>query len=127
MGTVYIVTDGEYSSYHIEAVFSTRDAAQKFIDARQCTRDVEIEEYELDVGDQTGPLTVLCMDRQGESWGHHTIESRRPITCHNLDHWLGRDVLRVHVATGDHAQAIKVANEIRGQLIATEVWNVVDA
>lgn len=51
MSKVYIVTEGEYSDYHIEAVFSTRENAEKFIAARDTAYylgDYEIEELDLD-------------------------------------------------------------------------------
>ena len=34
MSKVYIVTDGEYSDYHIESCFSTKKKAQEYIDER---------------------------------------------------------------------------------------------
>ena len=52
MAKVYIVTEGCYSDYHIEACFSTKREAQKFIDnAKQVENfwhEPIIEEWELD-------------------------------------------------------------------------------
>lgn len=52
MAKVYIVTEGCYSDYHIEACFSTKKEAQKYIDnAKQVEKFWEeptIEEWELD-------------------------------------------------------------------------------
>lgn len=47
---VYVVTSGEYSSYGIDAIFSTRELAQKFIDDSNYNKysAVNIEEWELD-------------------------------------------------------------------------------
>jgi hypothetical protein len=42
---VYIVTDGCYSDYMIEKVFSNREAAEEYKEWRQLTND--IEEYEI--------------------------------------------------------------------------------
>lgn len=45
---VFIVTSGSYSDYHIEAVFSTKEKAEEYIN-NQCDDDVnDIEEYEMD-------------------------------------------------------------------------------
>ncbi len=44
MTTLYVVTDGEYSGYHIEAVFSDRPSAEAFINLGEG----QIEEWELD-------------------------------------------------------------------------------
>lgn len=45
---VFIVTSGSYSDYRIEAVFSTKEKAQEYIQ-NACVDDVnDIEEYEMD-------------------------------------------------------------------------------
>lgn len=48
--TLYVVTSGEYSSYQIHAVFSTREKAERYTSELQKTphSDAEIEEYALD-------------------------------------------------------------------------------
>lgn len=43
---VYIVTSGEYSDYHVRAVFSTKKKANEYI--QQYGTDCRIEEYDLD-------------------------------------------------------------------------------
>ena len=51
MTSVFLVSAGEYSDYHIYGVFSTRENAQAYIDSphtRFYGNDPEIEEYELD-------------------------------------------------------------------------------
>ena len=53
MTMVYIVTNGEYSDYHIEAVFSTRENAEKFIACRMPENgyfdgSYQINEFTLD-------------------------------------------------------------------------------
>lgn len=51
MGKVYIVTEGEYSDYRIEACFSTKKKAQEYIkNAKQVNHNYypEIEEWDLD-------------------------------------------------------------------------------
>lgn len=44
---IYIVTSGEYSDYHIKAVFSTRKKAKEFI--QHNGTDCKIQEFALDV------------------------------------------------------------------------------
>ena len=46
MEKVYIVTSGEYSDYHIDAVFSTRKKAEEYVDAHGS--DYRVEEYPVD-------------------------------------------------------------------------------
>ena len=51
MSKVYIVTEGEYSYYHIEKVFSTREKAELYIAAHQTSgysNDYQIEEFDID-------------------------------------------------------------------------------
>ncbi len=54
MAKVYIVTEGRYSDYYIEACFSIKEKAQDFIDnARKVENfwdEPEIEEWDLDGG-----------------------------------------------------------------------------
>ena len=47
---VYIVTEGEYSDYHIEEVFSTREKAESYIALHNTSSYgyYQIEEYEID-------------------------------------------------------------------------------
>lgn len=47
---VYVVAEGDYSAYHIEAVFPTKKQARNYIinHANDYFRDYQIEEYELD-------------------------------------------------------------------------------
>ena len=49
MTTIYLVTSGEYSSYGIDGVYSTREKAQAHVDAITGTyHTAEVEEHELD-------------------------------------------------------------------------------
>jgi len=54
MTQVYVVTRGDYSDYHIEEIFSTREKAQTYIDLINNKHNFygrvndDIEEYELD-------------------------------------------------------------------------------
>jgi hypothetical protein len=45
MKTIYILTEGEYSDYHIIATYSTRELAEE---AQKHCPNSDIEEYELD-------------------------------------------------------------------------------
>ena len=51
MQKVYVITRGEYSDYHIEKIFSTREAAEKYCAADTYKYDEPmIEEYYLEDG-----------------------------------------------------------------------------
>lgn len=48
MDKVFIVTSGCYSDYMIEAVFSTHENAEEYIDSKQYPSEFRIEEYRID-------------------------------------------------------------------------------
>jgi hypothetical protein len=70
MTTLYVVTSGTYSDYHIEGVFSTRELAEKWIDEVRVKRGTsywynahnDIEEYELDkfVEETSAYVYTIC-------------------------------------------------------------------
>jgi hypothetical protein len=47
--TVYVVTAGSYSDYHIEAVFSSEEKAQAYIGNAPDSTDYAVNEYKVDV------------------------------------------------------------------------------
>lgn len=47
MAKIFIVTSGEYSDYHIDAAFSTREKTEEYVDIYG--PDYMIKEYEVDV------------------------------------------------------------------------------
>ena len=126
---VFVVTQGEYSSYRIVAVFSTEDKAKEFVAniGQTSTYDgPDIETFEIDPPNVWGYVTSLYMDRDGKSWGGTTRRVHLPQTSHRIVSE-GR-ALYVEIATSEqkasahYDQAVKVANEIRTQLIATMQW-----
>lgn len=56
MNTVYLVSEGSYDDYHVVAVFSTREKAQVFIEAREQLDEHadfnEIVEFEVDANER---------------------------------------------------------------------------
>lgn len=57
---VYIVTQGDYSDYHIEQVFSTREKAQEYIDHTGYDNSW-IEEYDVDEEVPRGTFLYLVV------------------------------------------------------------------
>lgn len=45
---IYIVTEGSYSDYHIEACFSTKEKAREYIKRGQFWEEPDIEEWTID-------------------------------------------------------------------------------
>jgi hypothetical protein len=60
MATIYVVTAGAYSDYHIAGVFSSKEKAAKFCPlATDDGREARIEEYELDKPDESNVPQVV--------------------------------------------------------------------
>lgn len=135
--TVYIVTEGSYSDYHIIAVFDSAKKAQDFIDAY--VPGGEIEKFELNP----------CELELREGWKYYCVEMERDGSAHvrtdgALDYikeamqnesnlvlrHSGNNVFRTALETyclaKDEQHAIKIANERRAQLIASGEWDSPD-
>lgn len=71
---VYVVTQGEYSDYHIIGVYSTKEKAQELYDAMRKSGtywdEPHIEDYELD--ELTPTAGYVCVGYTPE---HNTIHS----------------------------------------------------
>lgn len=130
MDKIYIVTAGDYSDYHIVTVFSSRELAEKF-----CTKfgdpdyEYEIEEYELDSFRQQLNNGLNCfnvsmcadgslLDDVDKDYNEEVILSGK--TNYRIYKW-DQERLMLHITcmAENRQHAIKIANEIRTQLIAT--------
>jgi hypothetical protein len=131
--TVFMLTDGDYSDYHVIGVYSTRKAALKV----RAVVGGDIEEQTLDPGlvEINAGLGVwhLLMLRDGSV---ELAEADKP-SSYNLagscQIWRRSqapayrgtgtpDVLQATVWAEDKKHAIKIVNEIRAQWIADGRW-----
>lgn len=136
MTTIYVVTSGSYSDYGIEAMFSTKENADLYIGDRE--RDgwdgVNVEEYELDAGmdvvrrgikDYTVDMNRAgeVIDEVRESWPSSEVVD---VGYYRDEQWHWRpaliDTWKFVIRCESKEQAIKVANERRTRLLATEQW-----
>lgn len=156
--TLYVVTAGEYSDYHIVAIYDDRKLAEAV--GGRC-----IEEFPLNPGrnqlcaglrpheiEMARDGVVLCVKRTNtDSWdadldahltsewslfprggaywkmevpryGFESCRARYEALCH----WRSKlsQSLTIKVMARDEEHAVKIANEKRTQLIATEQWPV---
>ena len=122
---IYVCTQGDYSDYHIAGVFDDEKLAYKFASHFHC----EVEEWPLNpFGPELSkgyfPFSVR-MTKKGDTVAVHRVEAdyayRREAdaTIHTLD-WTGN--LLVYCWAKDKEHAIKIANETRAQLLATNQW-----
>ena len=134
MTTIYIVTEGEYSAYHIAAAFSSRDAAERYAELECIHRgpypSVEVGEYPL--YDTLPPLTItytaVWLERHAggtgirvtkvASWGEGAQPPHRPEVTER-DTYDGR---RRISAVGDSEEAVRrsVADRVAAYLAHKE-------
>lgn len=116
---VYIITDGSYSDYHIEAAFSSKELAEQYI---EITHAGDIEEYVLDAP-MPLPQTSVIMTKEGKvistyrtlnqdigfSYFYSYKDPDDPNMCYIVE-------------TASEETAIKVVNEKRIQILALNLW-----
>ncbi len=131
---IYIVTSGSYSDYSIHAVFSDKAVAEEF--SKTVAYGADVEDWDLDIPPEKWFLTTVDMLKNGDTIGVHTESSDSPDSREEkFSFWpdrvewgnpprggTGQMVLRVKVFTKERERAIRVANEVRAQLIALDRW-----
>lgn len=130
MKNVFIVTQGEYSDYHICGVFDKKELAEQFISAFEDDRGygdkMEIEEWnlnphEFELCSGLKPYFVR-MDINGNSI--EPVEIGGTYGFSGVDRY-GFDIhknLCNHCFAKDPKHAIKITNELRTRLIAEDKW-----
>ena len=126
---LYLVSDGTYSDYAVIGIYSTLELAER---ARLLfATDNSIEDYELDDIPETPPglLPYLVrMDRNGNttddpcrvSVGGGELSEPKPVSISY------GDAYSFEVWADSIEHAVKIANEKRLQLIATNQWLTYD-
>lgn len=136
---VYVVTSGCYSDYSIEAIFSTKENAQLYIDkpSRQSSYYNDIEEfaldeyvniykrgyniYEVEIYKDGEVLKVaLIADNVKDIYIHSVLKAKQEDTFKPPSQRMRsvEIVMNVRVQARDESHAIKIANEKRVMLIA---------
>lgn len=120
---VYIVTSGEYSDYSIEAVFSKKKLAEKYIKnitdwLPHKSNIYRIETWDIDIPVETTKIIQVHMDKNGNtSWLYHVTNDSSGYRCFDIN-----DNLVWNVNTDSDEKAIKVVNEKRIQILAHNIW-----
>lgn len=122
MKKVYLVTSGEYSDYHVEAVYSTKNKAME-----HCMHDREcrIDERELNPNIFNNIIYVVWMAEDGsidEDSTKSAVFSNVGKGFNFFYEYAGRDYLVWNVKTDDLKRAVKVVNEKRTQILAAGLW-----
>ena len=131
MTKVYVLTEGIYSDYGIEAIFSTREKAEAALAELARHRgynvewmEAEVETYTLDVEYQYVKCVSVKMKRDGTVMGSYIDDVKSDELDYSVT-WYGyyNDyILHNRVRGNDYERAVKVTNELRTRLIANGEW-----
>ncbi len=121
---VYVVTEGACSDYRIEAVFSTEELAESFVELyKRAERDCEIEPYEIDKVVESYINTVVAMSRDGNAFRvYREVSGKIGFQFFSIS-----GILFWSVKTKDKERAITVTNEKRVQILAMNLWGNTEA
>lgn len=131
MEKVYVVTSGDYSDYCIDAIFSTPEKAQEYMEVVTDNNYNDIQEYEVDI-------PIDADDFEKYSWKGLLSFGYKSFFVDMLKNGDGADAYQKHVSgtyckiEQDHLHAtvwakneehaIKIVNEKRIQMIANGEW-----
>lgn len=119
MKKVYIVTSGNYSEYHIEAVFTTKELAEDYVIHNGV--DYDIEEYDVDEPFERGDVlwkVRLNIDTHEERGCGVTDKDKFKDLILYDDSTCSGDCLTFWIVADTSERAIKVANERLNQVKA---------
>lgn len=118
---VYVIVDGEYSSYHIVGIYSTKSNADAMLEHVSG----KIEEWDLDTGiDKLHAgrrLTTVCIRRDGSISGVSPADGI-DISAHLYVRAYGDTELELRCWAVDFAHAVHIAGEARRMIIAENLW-----
>jgi len=126
MKTIYVVTTGTYSDYKIDSVFDSKELAQSYIDSFSTSGwyKMSIEEFKLNPFEKQvkeGYLPYfLRMTKEGKCTQINICDSSFELgekPFFDVD-----DKICHKIFAKDEKHAIKILNEIRAQLVATNKW-----
>ena len=125
MSTIYLVTQGHYSDYSVVGAFS--DYAKALDLSAILSGDARVEMYELDkyveVAERgLAPIEVL-MSENGKAGAYRWEDLDYPeeTSASILEDSEGV-YLKCHCWARDEEHAVKITNEIRAQIIASNNW-----
>lgn len=124
MDTVYVVTEGNYSDYHICAIYTTEKTAQSL--ANKIGGRVEAYELNTEGIPPEHDRWFVRMARNGDvietdkrSWTYYNRAVESSIITSGRLYW---EHLYCECWARNKRHAVKIANEQRTQLIATGQW-----
>jgi len=125
---IYVVTDGEYSDFHIEGVYESKELAEE-VHGVGC----DIGEWNLntDINERRQGLkrfnVMMLRDGSIHQVRDYWRNNREPLDHKPADYFQFDKKVTLSIAdfemwAKDETHAIKIANERRVQLIASNQW-----
>ena len=123
--THYVITSGEYSDYHIVAVYADREEAYKvckILNDRCEYEDYTIEEYEDGSLVRYENLNTYCVLFDDNKTRIRENDSDDFEYCLRKEYWQYQDgtVWAVFVFASNKEEALKIASEKRAKLMAEQ-------
>lgn len=123
--THYVITNGEYSDYHIVAVYADREEAYKvckILNDRCEYEDYKIEEYEDGSLVRYENLNTYCIIFDNNETRVRENDSNDFEYCLRKEYWQYKDgtVWAVFVFASNKEEALKIASEKRAKLMAEQ-------
>ena len=105
---IYVVTDGAYSDYHIEAVFTSKENAEKFASLHDCA----IEEWDAGAYQIDGDVDVWYQYEFDAGWHFDLCKTR--YSEKKVEYVIG-DCVVVSLKERDEKKARKIAQDLYAQ------------
>ena len=123
--THYVITNGEYSDYHIVAVYADREEAYKvckILNDRCEYEDYKIEEFEDGSLVRYENLNTYCVIFDNNETRVRENDSDDFEYCLRKEYWQYQDgtVWAVFVFASNKEEALKIASEKRAKLMAEQ-------
>mgnify|MGYP001417970004 CR=1 FL=1 len=132
---VYVVSSGEYSDYHIDCVFRTREEAEGWISKRWSPNEYEIEEWGFGTYNPSqlvGFRILMCVESGDVEWGSEydhegpsTLHVEYKVPSYAWEWYSPHFEMTVKCLARDKDHAIEIASEYRRMVLASpmfEVW-----
>ena len=129
MSKIYIVTSGNYSDYSIRSVFSTEEKAQAYVNVLEHYEVIDFSIEEHDVDEEAFELRDgyeqyrVWMRRDGDASAILVPPYKQEIGLRLHESPRGTFTLYGIVWAKSEQHAVKIANEQRSALIASNQWS----
>ena len=123
MAKIYIVTSGDYSDYRIDAVFSTKEKAEEYV--QQHGTNYRIEDYDIDE-EVKKEIKIWCVKMRFDNFevseciGGGWLSQRKDTFEYLFDDWARIGYIILYFESDCMDRAIKIASERIAQIKANK-------